>query len=293
MDEANTSLIRHDGNVGLFQALEISVVSLLAGRPLHTHVQGVRGTGKTTITRAARSLLPPIKRISGCLYNCDPRLPLCPAHAGKSPGEEEEWPVEEIATPFREISQSAKLGTVVGSLDLGRLTQQDGPSAALLPGTVPQANRGIVFVDEINRLADTAPELTDVLLDVMGTKPGRVQIEEVGLPQVEMPVNLSVWAASNPDEEPGPLETIRRQLADRFDMTVEVSRPRDIKAIGAILALGRRHDGAGTAWSPSRGERDRLAAAARTASGIRVPDGIESLIARLYSDFGLESLRAV
>ena len=43
----------------------------------------------------------------------------------------------------------------------------------------------------------------------MGTRPGRVQIEETGLPPVELPVLVSVWAASNPDEEPGPLEEIR------------------------------------------------------------------------------------
>jgi len=53
----------------------------------------------------------------------------------------------------------------------------------MLPGTLPQAHRGIVLVDEVNRLADTAPELTDILLDAMGTKPGRVQIEETVYPR--------------------------------------------------------------------------------------------------------------
>ena len=62
----------------------------------------------------------------------------------------------------------------------------------------------------------------------MGTKPGRIQIEEAGLPIVEMPVKVSIWSASNPDEDPGPLEDIRRQLSDRFDFTVNVNRPTNL-----------------------------------------------------------------
>ena len=92
-------------------------------------------------------------------------------------------------------------------------------------GTIPKAHRGIIFVDEINRIADTSPEIVDLLLDVMGTKPGRIQIEEAGFPVLEMPVQVSIWAASNPDEEPGPLEDVRRQLSDRFDFAVRVERP--------------------------------------------------------------------
>ncbi|MDN5376498.1 MAG: magnesium chelatase subunit, partial [Thermacetogenium sp.] len=142
---------------------------------------------------------------------------------------------EQIPVPFLEISHSAKIGTVAGTIDLGKLTNPSRPEAALLPGIIPQAHRGIVFVDEINRLADTSPEITDVLLDAMGTKPGRVQIEETGLPVVEVPVAVSVWAASNPDEEPGPLAEIRRQLSDRFDLVIPMGRPTTPEEVVDIL----------------------------------------------------------
>ena len=99
---------------------------------------------------------------------------------------------------------------------MAKITDPTNPTAAILPGVVPQAHRGIIFVDEINRLADTSPEITDVLLDVMGTKPGRIQIEEAGIPLVQIPVQVSVWAASNPDEEPGPLEEIRSAVIRPF-----------------------------------------------------------------------------
>ncbi len=276
-------LVRHDGNASLFRAVEMSILATLAGSPLHVHAEGLRGTGKTTILRAARHVLPRIRRIRGCLYNCDPDAPHCPLHRDRGP-----WETEWVPMPFVEISQSAKVGTVVGSVDLARLTDPTRPEAALLPGSIPQAHRGIIFVDEINRLADTAPELADVLLDVMGTRPGRIQIEETGLPRVELPVNIAVWAASNPDEDPGPLEDIRKQLSDRFDFVVAMARPGRVEVVAEILA--RRDERAhppcpepGPTWEELLDRFRRI-----SVSGL-----LQRLVASLYVDFSLESLRSV
>ncbi|HCC34031.1 MAG TPA: magnesium chelatase, partial [Clostridiales bacterium] len=279
------TLVRHDGNAALLRAVEMSVLSTLAGWPLHLHAEGLRGTGKTTIIRATRPALPQIERVKGCLYNCDPRRPHCPDHLGGWEGESE-W----VPMPFIEISHSAKVGTVVGSVDLAGLTDARNPRAALLPGSIPQANRGIIFVDEINRLADTAPELADVLLDVMGTKPGRIQVEETGLPRVEVPLTISVWAASNPDEDPGPLEDIRKQLSDRFDFVIAMSRPSRPEVVAEILA-GR----AEAVTRPPALAADAACWQGLLANLARVvlPRPLQRLLAGLYVDFNLESLRAV
>lgn len=226
---------RHKGNENLFLAVEMSLISTLAGIPLHVHAEGLRGTGKTTVMRCAGQFLPRITRIKDCLYQCEPERPHCPRHSAPPPGAPVRWETEEIPMPFVEIGHAAKLGSVVGSIDLAKLTDPAHPEAHLLPGTIPQASRGIVFVDEINRLAETAPEITDVLLSVMGTKPGKLRIEETGLPPVELEVRASVWAASNPDEDPGPLEHVRRQLADRFDLVVAVNRPSDPDVVESML----------------------------------------------------------
>lgn len=290
-------LVRHAGNDGLFRAIEMSLLAAASGQPLHLHAEGLRGTGKTTIMRAVRRVLPRIRRIKGCLYNCDPAFPHCPAHRGLAAPEVTALGEEWVPMPFLEISHSAKVGTVVGSIDLARLVNPAQPEAALLPGTIPQAHRGIIFVDEINRLAETAPELADVLLDVMGTKPGRVQIEETGLPAVELPVQVTVWAASNPDEDPGPLEDIRRQLSDRFDFAIYTDRPGEAAVVEEILALT-----GGTNWhrplSPAdetRAElfRSRVAGRVTALRAIQVPQGLRQHIAELYSRFNVESLRAV
>ncbi len=229
-------LVRHSGNEDLQRALELSLLACLRQQTLHVHVEGLRGTGKTTIIRAAAGLLPPIRRIRGCLYNCDPERPHCPLHRTLDPAARAGLGSEWVLAPFLEVSASARIGTVVGSIDLGRLTAPDRAEAALLPGTLARAHRGVVFVDEINRLADTSPELADALLDVMGTKPGRLQVEEPGLPPVVLTCHVTVWAASNPDEEPGPLADVRRQLADRFDLAVAMRRPAEPATVFAVLA---------------------------------------------------------
>ena len=267
------SLVRHEGNLGLFAAAEMSIVSTLAGRPLHVHAEGVRGTGRppSCALRPASSGHRKGQRVP---HNSRPTPPHCPQHrARQGLCLESEW----IPMPFLEISHSAKLGTVVGSIDLARLVSSGSPEAALLPGTIPRANRGILFTYEVNRLADTSPELTDVLLDVMGTKPGRVQIEESGLPVVTLPVECSVCAASNPDEEPGPLEDIRRQLSDRFDLCVEAGRTSDPWLIRRILdtpdfgRLCAGADAAGGASDAVGATARRLASAALLVARVQFP----------------------
>ena len=157
-------LERYEGNEALFDLVKMSMVSTIAGEPLHIHGEGLRGTGKTTIMRRAQDILPEIERIKGCIYNCDPAQPHCPHHQGLSAEAIAAIGTEWIPMPFLEISHSAKVGTVAGSIDLARLTDTSNPEAGLLPGLIPQAHRGILFVDEINRLADTAPEITDILV---------------------------------------------------------------------------------------------------------------------------------
>lgn len=277
-------LIRHSGNQELFRTVEMSVAALMNGVPFHIHAEGLRGTGKTSIMRAAKYILPQILRIKGCIYNCHPGEPHCPQHKQLSLEQIAQIGTEIVPCPFLEISHAAKIGTIVGSIDLGKLTDRTDPMAALLPGTIPQAHRGIIFIDEINRLADTSPELADILLGVMGTKPGRIQIEESGLPVVDIPVAVSIWAASNPDEEPGGLTQIRRQLADRFDMVVPMGRPNDYRAVSMILNKQEIVQERGLAFQKYADTRLQR---------IECGEKIRSTLASMYVDFGLESLRAI
>ncbi len=287
-------LIRHAGNRCLFRALEMSILSTLQGVPFHLHAEGLRGTGKTTILRAARGILPRIERIKGCLYNCDPLRPHCPDHRDLDPEEIRRLGSELVPMPFLEVSPAAKVGTLVGSIDLARIMDRTRPEAALLPGIIPQAHRGIILVDEVNRLADSAPEVVDVLLGVMGTKPGKIQIEETGLAVAELPVSASVWAASNPDEDPGPLEEIRRQLSDRFDVLVTTKRPSEPQAVQEILGSSPWGQyGAGSTGGDPDAVREPLPWEREVSHPPLWDEGLEELLVSVYLDFGLESLRAL
>ncbi len=295
-------LERYEGNRALFDLVKMSMVSTIAGEPLHIHAEGLRGTGKTTIMRMVQDILPTIKRIKGCIYNCDPADPHCPRHRNLSAQEIVALGIEEIPMPFLEISHSAKVGTVAGSIDLAKLTDDSNPEACLLPGIIPQAHRGIIFIDEINRLADTAPEITDILLDLMGTKPGHLQIEEAGLPVVHLKVIVSVWAASNPDEDPGALEEIRRQLSDRFDMVCYMGRPTDIDVLAKMLRINYHNT---KLHSDSDSDNDRecdeqhekytrtLLSWSELYKKAELPDYLRNYIARLYVKHNLESIRAI
>lgn len=292
-------LARHEGNETLFEVVEMAIISMLWDVPLHFHAEGLRGTGKTTIMRAARQIMPPMIRIKDCLYNCDPDRPHCPNHKHLNREDIAAIGTEIVPRPFLEISHSAKIGTIAGSIDLAKITNAANPTAAILPGIIPQAHRGVIFIDEINRLADTSPEITDVLLDVMGTKPGRVQIEETGLPLVEIPVQASVWAASNPDEEPGPLQEIRRQLSDRFDLVVEMGRSDNPDEIVDILLQselrrqGREDETVTKDASRHIKKQKELEHIAGKYENLTMPDFLRNFIARLYVKYDLESFRAI
>ncbi|HZK43476.1 MAG TPA: magnesium chelatase [Syntrophomonadaceae bacterium] len=300
-------LERYEGNEDLFNLVLMSVVSSYVGEPMHIHAEGLRGTGKTTIMRAAKDILPQITRIKGCIYNCDPDDPHCPHHKGLTPQEIAEYGVEQIQMPFLEISHSAKVGTVAGSIDLERLTDTDNPEARLLPGLIPQAHRGIIFIDEINRLADTSPEITDIMLDVMGNKPGHLQIEEAGLPVVDIKVNVSVWAASNPDEEPGSLDEVRRQLSDRFDVVCFMGRPDSVDVLAQILKENsfvhkqQRNNQKRTKQNTNVEDEDvqndkyrqDILKWADIYKKTELPGFLRNYIARLYIKHNLESIRAI
>lgn len=296
-----SKLERYDGNETLFDLVLMSVVSSYVGEPLHIHAEGLRGTGKTTIMRATRGILPNITRIKDCIYNCDPAMPHCPHHRDLNREEIAQLGVEEIPMPFLEISHSAKVGTVAGSIDLARLTDANHPEAQLLPGIIPQAHRGIIFIDEINRLADTSPEITDILLDVMGNKPGHLQIEEAGLPVVDVEVSVSVWAASNPDEDPGPLEEIRRQLSDRFDLVCYMGRPTSVDVLAQMLRENSHSQKIKKAHEESRQSdnarddvyRQNIIKWAGNYEKADLPDFLRNYIARLYVKNNLESIRAI
>ena len=292
-------LVRHGGNQRLFQAVEMSVLATQVNRSLHIHAEGPRGTGKTTLFRAARDLLPLIQRIRGCRYNCHPLQPHCPEHFHLSPGEVAAIGTEQVPMPFWEISSGSEMGTVAGIIEMHNVPADIHPAASILPGIIPRANRGILFIDDINRLADASPDLIKAIVDVMAAKPGRVQIEQSGLPTVQIPVQVSVWATSDPDDFPGPLERVCQGLVDCFDMVIRLGRPSEMEFVQQVLqqSLGYRTNPRQVIFTDPltdlRQQKRQLRAVAGVFEQIRMSDAIKNMIANIYLDFGLQSLRVL
>lgn len=120
-------------------------------------------------------------------------------------------------------------------------------------------------------------------------------MEENGLPTVSLPLKVSVWATSNPDEDPGSLADIRRQLSDRFDFMVQMGRPKEVESLLAILSPQG-------VWShrllASEMEADgklsqRLAEMAQQVEHIEMPVAILESLAEIYLKHHFESLRAL
>jgi len=188
---------------------------------------GDRGSGKSTAVRALAALLPKMKVIAGCRYNCDPALPgefcdECRARAAKGSLKSAQVPVPVVDLPL-----GATEDRVVGSLDLERALARG--EKAFEPGLLARAHRGFLYIDEANLLED---HLVDLLLDVAAS--GENVVEREGL-SIRHPARFVLVGTGNPEEG-----ELRPQLLDRFGMSVEVKTPGDLPS--RIEVVRRRDD---------------------------------------------------
>lgn len=173
-------------------------------------IAGTRGTAKSTAARSLAHVLPRIDAVIDCPYNCPPDDPdkQCPDCTGT---DFEQHPdlVGDIQTPFVNLPIGATEDRVLGTIDLESAIQEGERSFE--PGLLAQANRGILFIDEVNLLSD---HVVDVLLDAVAMGTNRVEREGIS---VEHPANVMLVGTMNPEEG-----ELRPQLLDRFGLFVTV-----------------------------------------------------------------------
>lgn len=188
-------------------------------------IQGERGTAKSTAVRALAHLLPHTKVIQGCRFRCDPAQPLswCPECKERfvsilNP------PFEELPTAFVDLPVSATEDRVVGTLDIEKAIRSG--ERAFQPGVLANANRGVLYLDEVNLVDD---HVVDLLLDAAAM--GVNIVEREGISFVH-PSRFVLVGTMNPEEG-----TLRPQLLDRFGLSVLVEGITDINQ--RILILKR------------------------------------------------------
>ncbi len=206
------------GQDDMKQALMIAAVDRSIGGVL---LFGDRGTGKSTAIRALASLLPKMRAVVGCAYHCDPAKPWCEtAHCGASLEKSRLIPVPVVDLPLGVTEDR-----VVGALDIEKALVHGEKSFD--PGLLARANRGFLYIDEVNLLED---HIVDLLLDVAAS--GENLVEREGL-SVRHPAKFVLIGSGNPEEG-----ELRPQLIDRFGLAVEVTTSRDIK--GRVEVIKRR-----------------------------------------------------
>ena len=185
-------------------------------------VFGDRGTGKSTAVRGLAALLPPIEAVEGCPYGCGPaaaQASLC--DACRAAGEGGLRSVR-VPVPVVDLPLGATEDRVVGALDLERALTQG--IKAFEPGLLARANRGFLYIDEVNLLED---HLVDLLIDVAAS--GENVVEREGL-SVRHPARFVLVGSGNPEEG-----ELRPQLLDRFGLSVEVKANAESKMDIAMM----------------------------------------------------------
>src|SRR5512136_2707466 len=186
-------------------------------------IRGERGTAKSTAARALAALLPRVRTVRGCRFGCDPDQPTswcteCRERAASG----EPLPVEEKTIPFINLPVSATEDRVVGTLDIERAIQKG--ERHFEPGVLAAANRGLLYIDEVNLLDD---HVVDVLLDSAAMGMNIVEREGISFTH---PARFILVGTMNPEEG-----DLRPQLLDRFALCLDIQGIRDPMARMAIL----------------------------------------------------------
>ena len=246
---------------------------------------GDRGTGKSTAVRALADLLPPLQVVVGCRYGCDPASSgaTCTDCASlKATGKRPK--TETRPVPVVDLPLGASEDRVVGALDLEKALSQG--VKAFSPGLLAQANRGFLYIDEVNLLED---HLVDLLIDVAAS--GENVVEREGL-SVRHPARFVLVGSGNPEEG-----ELRPQLLDRFGLSVEVRTPQDIDQRIAVIkrrdAFERDPQGFRDEWATqNEGLREHILKARKLLDKVKVGDDLLRLCAQLCQALGTDGLRA-
>ncbi|HEU4387217.1 MAG TPA: magnesium chelatase ATPase subunit I, partial [Blastocatellia bacterium] len=261
-------------------SLLLTVIDQAIGGAL---IFGHRGTGKSTAVRALADLLPPIRRVKGCPYNCDPDSPaqLCDACAARQ--RKGKLSAERVTVPVVDLPLGATEDRVCGTLDIERALSHGVKSFE--PGLLARANRGFLYIDEVNLLED---HLVDLLLDVAAS--GRNVVEREGISE-KHPSRFVLVGSGNPEEG-----DLRPQLLDRFGLHAEIKTivdpARRVEIVERCDLFERDPDSFRKKMKPEQERlRSRIVRARRLLRRVKTERSLMLRVAELCAGLGVDGHR--
>ncbi len=186
-------------------------------------IRGEKGTGKSTAVRALARLLPELTVVADCPYRCDPQERSGWCEGCQERGRRGEGlPRAQRQMRVVELPINASEDRVVGAIDLEAALKEG--ERRFEPGVLAEANRNLLYVDEVNLLDD---HIVDVLLDAAAMGVNVVEREGIS---VWHPSRFILVGTMNPEEG-----ELRPQLLDRFGLCVDVHGEEGIGARVEIM----------------------------------------------------------
>ena len=256
------------GQAEMKLALQLNVVDPKIGGVM---IMGDRGTGKSTTIRALADLLPDITIIKNDPFNTDPK------------GLDTEYETEEIKIPMVELPLGATEDRVCGTINLKEILS--GGSSTFEPGLLARANRGLLYVDEINLLDD---HLVDVLLDSAAS--GWNTVEREGI-SIKHPARFILVGSGNPEEG-----ELRPQLLDRFGMHAEIRTIREPNMRVKIVEERISFDKSPLSWFEKYEKeqltiQDNILTAQTLLPKVTISSEFQLKISQICSELEIEGLR--
>ncbi len=248
-------------------------------------IRGEKGTAKSMAVRSLAQLLPEIEVVVDCPFRCDPGKPdyLCDRCASRvDRGEKLETMLQQVRVV--DLPVGATEDRVTGTLDIEQAIKTG--EKHFFPGLLADANRGILYVDEVNLLDD---HMVDILLDAAAMGVNFVEREGISFSH---PSEFILVGTMNPEEG-----ELRPQLLDRFGLAVEVKGIRDQKARAEIVRRRLSFEEDTTAFA-AKWEQDQeklrheIEAAKRILPEVTLSSEMLDLITTICLDFSVDGHRA-
>lgn len=245
-------------------------------------IRGEKGTAKSTAVRALAVLLPKIRVVRGCPYNCDPDRPeyLCGQCRNKADRlETDQRQIQVVTLPLNTTEDR-----IAGGIDFSRAVKKG--LRIFQPGLLARAHRGILYVDEVNLLDD---HIVDIILDAAAS--GRNVVEREGISFMHLSRFILV-GTMNPEEG-----DLRPQLLDRFGLCVEVEAVTDKESRVLLMERRESYDASPLHFIERfRAENARIAErilrARQMLSAVRMPEHLRSLASELAVENNVAGHRA-